>query len=124
MLYKDFDIKDVSILGKWIGFIATKRFSPMSQIPDSISFQSLKMVEDAFYVSERELVDTIKSNSKLLNDYRRDIANLKTELSIMKESLSYRLGRTLLYEKKKLINPLEIFQKLRTVNKLRKERKK
>jgi len=123
MIYKDFDLKDVSILGKWIGFIATKRFSSVTQIPNSISFQSLKTVEDAFYVTERELVDTIKSNSQLLNDYRKYIFNLKTELSMTKESLSYRLGHTLLHEKKKLINPLEIFQKIRTINKIRKERK-
>jgi SAM-dependent methyltransferase len=123
MIYKDFDLKDVSILGKWIGFIATKRFSTVTQIPRSISFQSLKTIEDAFYVTEREFVDTIKSNSQLLNDYRRDISNLKTELYVTKESLSYRLGHTLLHEKKKLINPLKIFQKIRTANKIRKERK-
>ena len=60
MLYKYFDIQDVSILGKWIGFIAVKRIDSVSENLEQVNVKLIKSIEEAFYSIERELVDNNK----------------------------------------------------------------
>jgi len=150
MLYKFFDIIDVSFMGKWIGFIATKRISPAIDTPTNISFQSLKSIEDAFYVIERELVNSNKYTSESLYDCRkkfREVSAEKTELNsnldksnkqvlllkselsdthqrihLIYNSASYKLGYNLLHERSALLRPKILLKKIKTLLKMKKQR--
>jgi len=57
ILYKDFDIKDISILGKWIGFVAHRKSQSRTDALNHLDINLVKKAEEAFYTIERELVD-------------------------------------------------------------------
>ncbi len=130
MLYRDFDIKDVSILGKWIGFIATKRVDLVSQDLEQVNTNLIKRMEEAFYSIERELVDANKGRyekSDLLQEKLKD-ANLKyrnalNEMHQMKKNLvdpqssSYRLGHLLLHETRSFTDIMKLPKRINDIRK-------
>ncbi len=142
MLYRDFDIKDVSILGKWIGFIATKRVDLASQDLEQVNANLIKRMEEAFYSIERELVDNNKGRfekSDLLQKKLKE-ANLKyrdalNEMHQMKDELnkkikklqakniadlqssSYRLGHLLLHETRSFTDIIKLPKRINDIRK-------
>ncbi len=72
MLYKYFEIKEISILGRWIGMVAIKRENQEPQVALSIDLVQLQKIEKAFYQIDREGVDL-----NTLYSEQRDGANRK-----------------------------------------------
>jgi len=60
MLSESFDIEEVTLLGKWIGFIARKRRDSLLDKNRQISLDQLKEIELGFYAIEREQVNLSK----------------------------------------------------------------
>ena len=142
MIYKGFDIKDVSILGKWIGFIATKRVDSLSKDLGQVNVDLIKRIEEAFYSIERELVDYNKGRfekSDLLQKKLKE-ANLKyrdalNEMHQMKDELnkkikklqakniadlqssSYRLGHLLLHETRSFTDIIKLPKRINDIRK-------
>jgi spore maturation protein CgeB/ubiquinone/menaquinone biosynthesis C-methylase UbiE len=79
MLFPYFEIFDISYMGKWIGFIGTKRKTKLNTIPNNIPLKTLQSLEQAFYTIERELVDENESKIKLLNNCRKVYKEVSTE---------------------------------------------
>ncbi len=85
MLSPNFEIRDLLILGKWIGFIANIQNNKKSYTANTISIEMLKTIEKAFYSTERELVD-------LNIDNQKEIADLNTRLNDTNERYKQRVS--------------------------------
>ncbi|MCB1756280.1 MAG: methyltransferase domain-containing protein [Gammaproteobacteria bacterium] len=72
ILYRYFDLQEVTILGRWIGVVASKRASPEHQTATTVDMEQLRKIEAAFYQIDREGIE-------LSSLYRgqRDNANQK-----------------------------------------------
>jgi len=122
ILYKNFDIKDVSILGKWIAFVATKRIHSSPKTLKQIDSNLVEEMEKTFYKIERELIDTNKERLKKINQVQEKFkeANLKYR-NILKENQksasSYRLGHLLLHETKSLSDIIKLPKRLNDIRK-------
>ena len=115
MLYKDFHIKEVSILGKWIGFIAQPREDTKQNTLDYIDIHSVEKVEKGFYLMERELVDRSNLLYAHLNKANIKYRNTTTQLGVIKEELSttlnsasYQLGNLLIHKTRSFTDILKL----------------
>ena len=121
MLYKNFDIKYVSILGKWIAFVATKRIHSSPKILKQMNSNLVEEMEKTFYKIERELIDNNKVQLKKINQIQEKFkeANLKYR-NILREdqkSASYRLGHLLLHETRSLSDIIKLPKRLNDLRK-------
>ncbi|NOQ14557.1 MAG: methyltransferase domain-containing protein [Methyloprofundus sp.] len=84
MLHGDFTVADISILGKWIGFIALYNKSKNTTPLQKIDIDEVKKIEDAFYTIEREIIDTNQSTIKQLNDARSKYRSTSEQITKLK----------------------------------------
>ena len=129
MLYKNFDINNVSILGKWIGFIAHTRTQSESKPLVHLDTALVKKIEKGFYTVERELVDRTNllyvqlntANVKYkytttqyniikdeLNKSKDELNKSKDEYSITKESASFKLGDLFIHKTRSFTDILKL----------------
>lgn len=87
MVYKDFDIQDISILGKWIGFILEKRSSSRVTTLDHMDIALVNQIEKGFYSTERKLVDRAQLLYTQLNDANNKYKNVTIQYSLIKDDL-------------------------------------
>jgi 2-polyprenyl-3-methyl-5-hydroxy-6-metoxy-1,4-benzoquinol methylase len=82
MLGSVLHVTDVSILGKWIGFIASNKQNMEEYL---FTKEKLQALEKAFFTIERELIDANKAQTKVLQDCREKYRHATQELSTLKE---------------------------------------
>ena len=138
MLYKDFDIKEVSILGKWIGFIAHPREQSREDTLTHINIDFLTKTEEGFYVAERDLVDRYNLLYTNLNEANSKYKNATTQLETLKQKLEKttnelqehknsmlcKIGHTVKYKIHSTNDILQLIKKLTSKNEIKKIVKK
>lgn len=127
MLYKYFDIKEISILGKWIGFIALKRSNIIKKELESINVEHIQMMEKSFYTIERTFIernnellvknDFIQKKFKEANSKYRDVLNEINQQKEDTQSASYRLGHLLIHETKSFSDIIRLPKRIMDIRK-------
>ena len=87
LLQLDFNVQDISIMGKWLGIVSIKSDKPNIS-SSSLSHSIVERMEKSFYEIERSLIDEIdlsESNNKLIEDLKNKLNKEKTNFIEMKE---------------------------------------
>lgn len=100
LIAKFFEINSVELLGKWIGFVATKPTKGSVSERTSIPNEEVASLEEAFFSLERSIRDSLTShktkisalenNEKLASDARKELQNEIDELQSSLKNLEER----------------------------------
>ncbi|WP_386685115.1 class I SAM-dependent methyltransferase [Loktanella sp. R86503] len=70
LLHPAFDLSQPRYFGRWIGFVGTRRNTPVNDAPSDLTIEATAQLEGAFYKIERELVDRVVDLKAALADNR------------------------------------------------------
>lgn len=126
MLQKNFKTEDISVLGKWVGFVATLvenvNIEKLSSVPNNY----LEIMEKNFFKIERELIDDVVEKNKIvkkvesiseeLHKTKINFIGMKArneKLQLEKSELEKRLGTVAKENEKLEVEKKQISQKLK-----------
>lgn len=90
LLQPYFEVTKIEYLGRWIGFVGTRRSDP-SELPiESLSLEQVKALEDAFHPIERDLVDHVIARTTEATRLNQQVG----ELQRSERKLTYDLAQS------------------------------
>lgn len=89
LLREHFDIVDVTLLGKWLGLVGTRRPSATEAVRPSWSDDHLMRLEAAFNAVERGLVDDVTELRARLDDANTKYRNSSEEIARLKRESAH-----------------------------------
>lgn len=89
LLSRWFDVGDVRIFGRWIGFVGTRRTEPIeSGAAATVDAALIEQIEAAFYTMEREIRDTLVQANTRLEGANKQCRVLSEQINGLKEKVA------------------------------------